>query len=229
MKRIASCIIIPVLFAANSYAQKNFTVSSASAKYDAKIQVQKCKEGTCSGRGTIKLYAKNNSTMLQEFKSQDLYFNLDKSNNPSSKMEMYDEESPVFFGDFNFDGNEDLAVRNGNNSGYGGPSYDVYVYNLTINKFVLSKELTRLASTNLGMFEIDKENKRIITESKSGCCWHQKTGYEVVPQKPLLKVYELVEDATKGDDNVYVTEKKFVKGKWQKSTKKYKTKEYYKE
>ena len=170
------------LAATNSFAQKDFTISTASQNYTAKIRVAKCEDKTCSGRATIKLYPANSSTVLQEFKSKDLYFNLDGSNNPSTKMEMYDEESPLFFGDFNFDGSEDLAIRNGNNSGYGGPSYDVYVYNVTKKQFVLSKQLTALASTNLGMFDIDKKTKRIITHQKSGAAWHSTTEYEVVPQ-----------------------------------------------
>jgi len=204
--------VVLSLGTANSFAQKDFTISTASKTYTARIRVAACKAQTCSGKGTIKLYTANNSILLQEFKSRNLYFDLDANNNPSSKMEMYDEESPLYFNDFNFDGNEDLAIRNGNNSGYGGPSYDVYVFNVTKKKFVLSKELTNLASTNLGMFDIDKENKRLITYQKSGAAWHLKTGFKVVPQKGLVKVYELTEDATKGDDYVLVTEKILVEG-----------------
>ncbi len=211
-----------------SFAQRTFTINNSSKNYNAKIQVQKCEDETCSGKGTIKLYGKNSTKPVQEFSSADLYFNLDNNKNPSSKMELYDEQSPVIFGDFNFDQNEDIAIRNGNNSGYGGPSYDVYVYNITRKKFVISKELTKLASTNLGMFEVDKARKRIKTSSKSGCCWHQSREFVVRPNSGLIKVYELEEDASKGDDFVYVTEKKHINGKWTTTTKKYKVKDYYK-
>jgi len=51
----------------------------------------------------------------------------------------------------------------------------------------------------------------------------------VIPNRGLLKIYEMEEDASKGDDYVYVTERKHVNGKWTKSTKKYKTKDYYKD
>lgn len=211
------------------FGQKTFTINNSSKIYNAKIQVEKCEDKTCSGSGTIKIYTKNNSRLLQEFKSEDLYFTLDHNNKPSTVMELYDEQSPLIFGDFNFDQNEDLAIINGNNSGYGLSSYDVYVYNVTRKQFVLSKELTELASTNLGMFDIDKKRKRLKTFTKSGCCWHQSTEYEVVPKKGLVRVYELTEDATKGDDYVYVTEEKFINGKWTKTTKKHRTKDYYKD
>ncbi len=228
-KKATFIIVLSAIITNHSFAQKSFSIDNASTTYNAKIEVKKCDNETCSGKGKVKLYSKNDAKLLQEFNSADLYFNLDKNKNPSTKMELYDEESPLVFGDFNFDGQEDLAIRNGNKSGYGGPSYDVYVYQLAGQHFVLSKDLTKLASTNLGMFDVDKKRKRIITRSKSGAAWHLKTEYEVIPQKGLLKVYELEEDASKGDEYVYVTEKKFANGKWSKSTKKHKLKDYYKE
>lgn len=212
-----------------SYAQRSFTINNSSKIYTAKIQVEKCEDETCSGIGIVKLYAKNNSKHVQQFTSKDLYFNLDNDKNPSNKMELYDEQSPLIFGDFNFDGNEDIAIRNGNNSGYSGPSYDIYVYNKTKKQFVVSKELTNLASTKLGMFEIDKTRKRIKISEKSGCCWHKSTEFSVIPNSGLLKVYELEEDAAKGDDFVYVTERKLVNGRWTKAIKKHKIKDYYKD
>ena len=229
--RIKHLLLAVILITQTSFlfGQKMFTISNASKNYKAKIQVQKCEDETCSGKGTVKLYAKNSSKLIQEFKSGDLYFNLDGNKNPSDKMELYDQESPLVFGDFNFDQSEDVAIRNGNNSGYGGASYDVYVYNITKKQFVKSKELTKLASTNLGMFEVDKTRKRIITSEKSGCCWHKSTEFTVVPNSGLLKVHEVEEDASKGDDFVYVTERKHVNGKWTKVTKKYPVKEYYKQ
>jgi hypothetical protein len=227
-KKMIIAIVLSAITINNSFAQKSFAINNSSKTYNAKVEVEKCDNEACGGKGIVKLYLKNSDKLLQEFNSGDLSFNLDKKKNPSTKMELYDEQSPVVFGDFNFDGTEDLAIRNGSNSGYGGPSYDVYVYVATKKQFILSKELTKLASTNLGMFEVDGKRKRIITLSKSGAAWHLKTEYEIIPEKGLLKVYELEEDASKGDDYVYVTEKKYVKGKWNKSTKKYKIKDYYK-
>lgn len=134
----------------------------------------------------------------------------------------------MIFDDFNFDGSEDLAIRNGNQSGYGGPSYDVYVYNSTRKQFVLSNELTALAYENLGMFQTDHKRKRIITFAKSGCCWHITTEYTVVPKKGLQKVYEMEEDAMDGE-YVTVTTRNLINNKWASQSKKYKIKDYYKE
>lgn len=142
---------------------------------------------------------------------------------------MYNEQSPLIFDDFNFDGSEDLAIRNGNNSGYGGPSYDIYVYHSTKKQFVPSDELTSLAYDNLGMFQTDHERKRIITFAKSGCCWHITTEYAVIPKKGLQKVYEMEEDATGGGEFVKVITRNLINNKWVSKTKKYKLDEYYKD
>ena len=86
-----------------------------------------------------------------------------------------------------------MRFRNGNNSSYGGPSYDVYVYNRTHKAFVPSVELTDLATSNLGMFTVDARRKRLIVFNKGGCCIHQTVEYAVVPRVGLQKVYEKIE------------------------------------
>lgn len=73
---------------------------------------------------------------------------------------MYDYQSVVFIEDYNFDGTEDLAIRDGNNSGYGGPSYQIYLFSPRSKKFVHNQAFTDLAQNeSLGMFEIDKKKE----------------------------------------------------------------------
>lgn len=212
-----------------SFGQNKFEIKNGSKTYIAEITVENCSEEKCEGYGTVKLIAKANKTVIQTFTSEDLFFYLDKNQNPSVNIiQLYDEQSPLIFHDFNFDGTEDLAIRNGNNSSYGGPSYDVYVSNSSKTKFIFSNELTKLAVENLGMFETDNKRKRIITYSKSGCCWHQKDEYIVVPKKGLKLVYSLEEDGLSGEF-VEVTTKQLIKGKWKNKTIKYKLEEYYKD
>lgn len=224
-----------------SLAQKHFKEKDLSNRYTVAITVKSCEGNTCSGPGTIRITDKANAANSQLLKSEDLYFDTKEGDAKAIKrtsqfkkqdgtIEIYKEIMPVSFDDYNFDGNEDVAIRNGNNSGYGGPSFDIYVYNISKKQFLLSKELTELASTNLGMFQLDKAKKRIITSSKDGCCWHSTREYEVVFRKGLQLVHETIEDATVNEgENVLVTDKKLVNGQWQSVKKKYKTKEYYKE
>jgi hypothetical protein len=207
-----------LFFTVACFGQHHFSIDKASKKYNASISVSTCEDGTCEGKGVITLTDKMGKP-VQVLRSADLYFFLDSTQRPTANIiQLYNEQSPLIFDDFNFDGQEDLAIRNGNNSGYGGPSYDVYVFNSSKNKFVLSKELTVLATENLGMFETDHKTNRLTTYGKSGCCWHITTEYSVVPKKGLVKVGEVTEDAT--GEKVIITTRKLVNNKWVKTVRK---------
>lgn len=227
MKKNIICLLLGI--STLGLAQKNFVIKDGSNRFDVKITVENCEGDTCSGKGTISLIDKKSKQIFQTLSSDDLYFYLNKNQQPSvNVIQLYNEQSPLIFDDFNFDGSEDIAVRNGNQSSYGGPSYDVYVYNSTKKQFVISKELTALAYENLGMFQTDHERKRISTFAKSGCCWHITTEYAVIPKKGLQKVYELEEDA-QGGEFVKVTTRNLIKNKWVSKIKKYKMDDYYKD
>ncbi len=209
-----------------------FTINDGSVHYIAKLYVSHCDAGQCQGEGRVQLFDKANQRFVQTFRSDNLNFFLTAEQQPTVNIvQLYNEQSPLIFEDFNFDGSEDLAIRNGNNSGYGGPSYDVYVFNQSRGQFVPSKELTALAYENLGMFQTDPVRKRLTTFTKSGCCWHETTEYAVVPKRGLVATKILTEDATSSDGRyVYVTTQtrsNGVNGKMVRKTKRYKMADYY--
>ena len=225
MKRLCGFLLLAFLFS-SAVAQTRFALPEASQNYLAEIAVT-CKKDECEGPGEIRLYSKKTGKHFQTFHSDNLFFFPSPDGQPSANVvELYGEQSVVIFDDFNFDGHEDIAIRNGNQSGYGGPSYDVYVYNISRKKFVSSEELTELAYNYLGMFHVDHQKKRLTTFSKSGCCWHLTTEFEVVPGKGLRKVYEFEEALTVGDA-VEVTERTLVNGKWIIDSKRVPVTEYY--
>ncbi|MCR5890931.1 hypothetical protein LRS06_24725 [Hymenobacter sp. J193] len=226
------CFILTFLLGAATagHAQRSFTISKASARYSAKITAADCTTEQCQGAGTIRLYDKQTKQLVQTFISEDLNFYLDARQQPSvNTVELYGEQSPLLFDDFNFDSTEDLAIRNGNNSSYGGPSYDVYVYASHPRKFIRSAELTALATDNLGMFTVDSKRKRLITFGKGGCCWHMTTEYAVIPGKGLSEVLTIEEDATGGGEKVTVKTRRKTNGRWTTTTRSYPIKGYYKE
>jgi hypothetical protein len=106
----------------------------------------------------------------------------------------YDDQSVINFGDFNFDGWQDVAICDGTNGGYGMPSYRVYIYSNSTRRFVYSRPFTRMNDGGLGMFETNRKKKMHFVYTKSGCCWHQTQGFDVYRGRPR-QVYEFTEDA----------------------------------
>jgi len=230
MKKYFLVISIVLAAAANIFAQKSFVIKEASKNFDVKITVEKCVDDICEGKGTVYLSKKNQTAAFQTIQMPSIYLELGENRKPTANLiELYGENnSGVIFDDFNFDGSEDLALRNGNDGSYGGPSYDVLLFAKTSGKFVKNGALTKLASENLGLFEVDKKTKTLETFNKSGCCWHQTTRYKIVGNRPV-KVYVFTEDATGGGKWMSLITENLVKGKWRKTTKRVLVEKYYKE
>lgn len=223
-------ISLMLFFLAIDAHATTFQIQDGSKLYNAQLDVAQCEYAECSGNAQIKLYKKGSKQVFQTLMSDDLNFYLNKKQQPSvNVIQLYNEQSPLIFNDFNFDGQQDLAIRNGNNSSYGGPSYDVYVFNKTRQQFVPSSELTDLVLENLGMFQTDTQRKRLITFAKSGCCFHVTSEYAVIPNQGLKLVYELIEDAMGGGEQVKVTTKRYnlTTKKWYTNVKNFPLKQYY--
>ncbi len=213
------------------FAQKIFLVKNASKTFDVKIEIAGCEDDICEGASVYYLLKKNKTKPFQTIKMANSYLELGENQKPTANLiELYGmNNSGIIFDDFNFDGIEDLAIRNGNDGAYNGPSYDVFLFSKTKNRFVENAALTELASNNLGMFTVDNKNKTIETFTKSGCCWHQTTRYKVVNNRPK-KVYVYTEDAIGDGENMkLITETLLPSGKWKKRTKSVKINDYYKD
>ena len=207
-------------------AQNQFRLNDASKKVDVNIDVGHCDNGNC-GPVAVKFYRKGAPRSFQTIK-------LDKTNMwdaaPKANVtRRYDDQSVLNFNDFNFDGQEDVAICDGTGGGYGMPSYKIYLYSKQLAKFVYSASFTKLTNNgmNLGMVEIDKNKQILYRFSKSGCCWHQTEGFDVISGRPR-KIYEFTEEVLMYKPEVVeITTAKFIKGKWRTWIKHAKTSEYY--
>lgn len=149
---------------------------------------------------TVILHDKAGGRELQRIESQDAYVTFTENGNQLeiNRAPMYGDQSVLFFDDFNFDGQQDLAVRNGSEGGYGGPSYDVYLFDPASSKLHFNEAFSNLTRDGqLGMFGSDAKTRRLYTSSKSGCCWHQEATWAVIDNVPQM-VGEKIEDATAG-------------------------------
>lgn len=229
MKKYWIIFILLVLAVVNCFAQRSFLLKNASKNFDVKIRIAKCEDDICEGKATVSLMKKGQNATFQIFQMPNLFLELGENRKPTANLiELYGENnSGIVFDDFNFDGAEDLAFRNGNEGSYGGPSYDIYLSSKAGGKFIKNAPLSKLASENLGLFTVDKKSKTLETFNKSGCCYHETTRYKIVNNRPV-KVYVLIEDAMNGE-KVKITTKKLVGGKWKTTTKTALVKDYYKE
>ncbi len=230
MNKYFLLITLLLCSAVNLFASETFLLKNASKNYDVKITIAKCEDDICTGKATVYLHKKNQTQAFQTIQMPEMYLELGKDKKPSANLiELYGENnSGVVFDDFNFDGAEDLALRNGNHGAYDGPSYDILLFSKAADKFARNAALSKLASESLGLFMVNKQQKTIETFNKSGCCWHQTVRYSVVNNRPV-KTYVFTEDAASGGDKVKLTTEILVKGRWKKTIKTALVKDYYKE
>jgi hypothetical protein len=232
MKNYIAVIIFALFVSSSVFAQKTFLLKDASKSFDLKIEIANCEEDSCEGKANYYLMKKSEDNSFQTIKMENGFLELGEDQKPTANLiELYGmNNSGVVFDDFNFDLMEDIAIRNGNEGAYGGPSYSIFVYSKATKKFVENKSLTALASENLGLFEVNPKTKTLETFTKSGCCWHQTTRYSIANNRPK-KVYVFTEDAAGGDGTYMslVTETLLKSGKWKKTTKRVKTANYYKD
>ncbi|MEH3112771.1 XAC2610-related protein [Pedobacter terrae] len=200
--------------------------NNSSDQYKAKIFVDKCEGNACSGKATIMVYDKVTNREIDTFHSEDLDFGLKEVQNAKlGWLELGKYQTPLIFGDFNFDGLEDIAIRNGNKGTYSSPSYDIYLSSKE-NKFLKNEELTKLASENLGMFDIDKKTKQIATHQKDGCCFDKTVNYRFNAKNLPYEDSSIIEDSSIADVVTVITQK-IVDGKVKKTVQIFKLKDYY--
>ncbi len=209
-------ILIVIVFCSTAIAQRTFEIADASKFYNVKLEVAGCEEVFCRGKAVFSITKKGEGEPLQTIEIENIEFMLEEARLSDTKL-VYDYQSVIFFEDYNFDGTNDLAVREGFGGGYGSPSYQILLFDQPQGKFVLDTVFTEMVQEGMGIVSVDKKRKMLTRFSKSGCCWHQTEGFSVVNGKPL-KTYELTEDATMGNgtngEKVKITTRKLINGKW---------------
>lgn len=195
----------------SSFAQQSFKLSAASKYFDVEVVVAKCERGFCEGPATFSFLKKGSTKPFQVIKLEDTQIWLDKSGNaPSNYTLLYDEQSVVNVDDFNFDGQDDIAICDGHKGSYGMPSYRVYLSQH--GRFVYNAAFSQLGQINLGMFSVDHKSKTLETLNKSGCCYHITKRYSVVNNRPL-QTFENTNELTPDGVRIITTRKR-IGGKW---------------
>nr|WP_163000496.1 hypothetical protein [Pseudomonas viridiflava] len=177
-------------------ARKTYALQDFSDQYRATVEVAATDE--TFRPGVINVYGKDSDKPLIRVQSDELVLDTDaKTGKVKANVQElpYGEQSVLIYKDFNFDGIKDLALMDGQNSCYHGPSFQVFLG--TANGFKHSDSFTKLAQENCGIFGVDEKKREISTMTKDGCCWHQMATYSIRNGEPFLET-ETVIDHTGG-------------------------------
>jgi hypothetical protein len=215
-------ILFLLLISTFSYAQIKYEVQDFSKDYYGAVYVTDTSD--FFKKGWISIYDKKSDSELIKVESDAIVLEI-LDGMLIVIVNEFPGEDVIAYDDFNFDGVNDFAISDGHSGSYGMPTYKIYL--AENSKFVYNEIFTELGQDYLGMFSVDHEKKIISAEQKSGCCYHENSEFIVENNAPKL-VLKITEDATKGDEYVYITTEKYIDGKWTKTTKKEKIEEYYK-
>ncbi|MCD8178289.1 MAG: hypothetical protein LUE98_13055 [Tannerellaceae bacterium] len=180
-----------------------YKVEDFSDYYYAIVEINPDDIEEVFSRASVIVYSKETGKELIRIESDELGITLrDGKVEANVKQLPYGEQSIIICGDFNFDGRMDIAIQDGQNSAYHGPSYQIYLQGDN-RELIHSAAFTSLAQDYLGMFDVDPENERLHTMTKSGCCWHQFSEFAVKNNVPEpIRVVEINNMA----DRYYTTE-----------------------
>lgn len=232
MNRYILIILLLIFGAAGAAAQETIIFKGKSKIYDVKVSYKQCSDETeetlCDAQATFYLLKKNQTQVFQSFEIGETYVKLPLKRQKKDGVTVLsgNDGSGVFFDDYNFDGIEDLGISNGNYRPYGGTTYEIFLFSKRLGKFVKSEALTQLEAENMSV-DVNKKLKIIETQTKSGCCWHEKARYRFVGNR-LQKFYVFTEDAM-GGKWVNISTERLVRGKWRTTSKRVLIKKYYKD
>lgn len=177
------------LFSNWAFAKETYTVNNFSDDFYGKIYIEQPSE--VFSKGWIVILDKKTNKELIKVESDELALSLHDGKAIANIKELpYGEQSLIMYEDYNFDGKKDLAIEDGQNSCYHGPSFNIYLADK--NKFTFNKDFTRLAHEYCGMFDVNAAEKKLSTMTKDGCCWHQFSTFIIKNNKP--KAISIIEE-----------------------------------
>jgi hypothetical protein len=209
-----------LFFAADASARTpTFVAHDASRLYDFRISMKnECPgdaplESECMGPGELAVFEKGSRKALQRIELESIWVVFDREGKPLvNATRLYETQGTIDVGDFNFDGLEDFAVQADQSGPYGGPTFEVFLATPG-GKFARSPELSLLTHGTMGLFTVDVARRRLLTMTKSGCCYHLWEEFEMVENRPIA-VFKLTEEVTPDGRFVVETRETLAGGKW---------------
>jgi uncharacterized protein YndB with AHSA1/START domain len=164
-------------------AQQEFIVADFAPGYYGRIRIEQPAE--VFSPGWVAIYDKKTDRQILKVESEELALGLSEADSTATARPLpYREQSLIISQDFNFDGRPDLAIQDGQNSCYHGPSFQVFL--ATATGFRPDSAFTRLAQEYCGLFQVDAKSRKLSVSTKSGCCWHEYSEFVVRNGAPFL-------------------------------------------
>lgn len=138
-----------------------YELKNVSSKFDFMVRTNHPCEAngsqdysSCEGSGVVQVFRKGSDVPLQTIAMENIFLSFSRTNIPLvNSARLYDYQGVINVGDFNFDGEEDFAIQNGNNGAYSGPSYDVYLFSKKSGFFKYNQGMSDLIAGTLGFFQ----------------------------------------------------------------------------
>lgn len=207
-------ILITSFFLTLQAYGRSFELSGLPTGWKASVTIDRCDQRVCRGNGHIILHKDG---FRQRIDSKHLLLNTDNLPAAGTVLSAENSQSLLVMKDFNFDGQVDAAVRNGNNSLNRSASYDIYTQRPG-GHFTFDEDLSELALYGVGLFEVDTRRQILITTAQTGCCFRTFEEWKIFPDEGWQEVGRSTWDGFRSEDTILVTEEKLVKGRWEDSS-----------
>jgi hypothetical protein len=172
---LSMTLVAPVMAAPLSFA-----VNDPSGKYLVDVLFPEPPQDPHQlARALITLRDKNTLETLQQLQTQ--AGNLPADRNDKNDAWLLGLYGLLYFADFNSDGRQDLAIRNGTDTEASGqPNFDVYLQDPQKTQWVLNSALTDLAKeSSSGMFSVSTTDGNLHSQTDRGCCWTRATQWKM--------------------------------------------------
>lgn len=176
-------------------AKSTYSLQKFSERYRATLEISD--EDEVFRPGIISVYDKKSGAALIQVQSDELVLDTNpKTGEAKANVHElpYGEQSVLIYEDFNFDGIKDLAIMDGQNSCYHGPSFQVFLG--TADGFEHSDSFTELAQSYCGMFGFDAKSRQLSTMTKDGCCMHEMATYSVHNGEPVIETQTVIDQTS---------------------------------
>lgn len=110
MKNILLTFLFLIL-CSSAIAQKTYEFKNSFKSYNVRLTIENCDENICAGEAKFSIFRKGRQMAFQTLKTP-TEFRVEGATRLNPKI-LHNYQHLVFFEDYNFDGINDLAIRDG--------------------------------------------------------------------------------------------------------------------